>query len=429
VSSGFTTPQHITGVPSATTVSGLMSNINKAHEGQSLKVMGKENDDVLVESDTLIVSSADSSYVTKYVISLGSLSSDAVLEAKNGSGYTINYAGSEGTITGIQFGASIKEVMNNINKPENALITVLDIDENLVPLQLRNFNEDYVNTKASNRIFFEVIAEDGVSIILYQLILNGSASDAYLYSDLYHVDQDFKLVSFVPQGSNVQTLFTNLHPNDGASIKLLDKTGQERIVGKVEADDEIVVSSADQTVQHVYFIQFLEEGNGSKAYVLSDVLKVDQIQKEISGLQENTSYETFLGQIKPAPEATFVLLDNQQQAVTSGMIAHGYTLVVSSGDGLKVVNYTISTLTSVDPRMIEALKIYPNPASDRIIIEGAGINDHLVIKNISGRTVKIVDNEELMSGSVSLGDLSPGIYLIYINNKGIYSRPLKLIKL
>jgi hypothetical protein len=227
------------------------------------------------------------------------------------------------------------EVLNNIIKPTEAILSVVDINDNLVPLQLRNFTEGYVNTKASNRIFLDVLAEDGVTMILYQLILNGSASDAYLYSDLYHVDQDFKLVSCVSQGTNVQTLFTHLHPNAGASVKLLNKAGQEKTMGNVEADDEIIVSAADQTVQNVYFIQFLEEGNGSKAYVLSDVLKVDQILKEISGLQENTSYETFLGQIKPAPEATVVLLDYQQQAVTSGMIAHGYTLCGKLGRWLK----------------------------------------------------------------------------------------------
>jgi hypothetical protein len=82
----------------------------------------------------------------------------------------------------------------------------------------------------------------------------------------------------------------------------------------------------------------------------------------------------------------------------------------------------------VDARMIEALKIYPNPASDLIFIEGAGIKGHLVIKNISGRTVKIVDNKELLSGSVSVGDLSPGIYLMYVNYKNINSRPVKLVK-
>jgi hypothetical protein len=343
VSKGYTSAQDIIGVPAGTTVSGFLANIVRAHEEQSLQLKGKENDDLLETGDTLIVTSADASAYTEYLISLGSLSSDAVLFAKDGSGYTIAFTGSEGTISGIQFGTSIEDVLNNIIKPTEAILSVLDLNENLVPLQLRNFNEEFVKTKASNRIFFEVIAEDGVSIILYQLILNGSASDAYLYSDLYHVDQNFKLVSYVPQGINVQSLFKYLHPNAGASVKLLNKAGQERMTGDVVSDDQIIVSSADQTVQHVYFI--------------------------------------------------------------------------------------ISTLTSLDPRMMEALKIYPNPASDLIYIEGAGINDHLVIKNISGRTVKIVDNEELMSGPVSVGDLSPGIYLIYINNKGIYSRPVKLIKL
>jgi hypothetical protein len=429
VSTGYASPQLIKGVAPGTIVSGFMSNIIKAHEDQILELVGKGSDDVLVTGDVLKVTSADALSSTEYVIELGIFSSDAVLVAKTGSGYTIAHSGNEGTISGIQFGASIDEVLNNVIKPTEAIMSVLDINENLVPLQLKNFNEEYVNTKASNRIFFEVIAEDGVSTILYQLLLNGSASDAYLYSDFYQVDQDFKLVSYVPQGTNVQTLFTHLYPNAGASVKLLNKAGDERMMGDVVSDDEIVVTSADQTVQQVYFIRLVEEGNGSKAYVLSDVLNVDQIQKQISGLLENTPYETFISLIKPAPEATVVLLDNEQQTVTSGVVAHGFTLVVSSGDGLKVVNYTISKLTSVDPRMIEALKIYPNPASDRIFVEGAGMNDHLVIKNISGRIVKLIDNKELLTGSVSVEDLSPGIYLIYTNNKGIYSRPVKLIKM
>jgi hypothetical protein len=429
VSTGYTSPQQITGVAPGTIVSGFMSNIIKADEDQILEVVGKGTDDALVTGDILQVTSADALSSTQYVIELGSFSSDAMLVAKTGSGYTIAYSGNEGTISGIQYGTTVEDVLNNVNKPTEAIMSVLDINENLVPLQLKNFNEEYVNTKASNRIFFEVIAEDGVTMILYQLLLNGSASDAYLYSDFYQVDQDFKLVSYVPQGTNVQTLFTHLYPNAGASVKLLNKGGDERMLGDVVSDDEIVVTSADQTVQHVYFVQFLGEGNGSKAYVLSDVLNVDQIKKEILGLQENTQYETFLGLIIPAPEATVVLLDDQQQIVTSGVIGHGYMLKVSSGDGLKVVNYTISTLTSVDPKMTEALKIYPNPASDRIFVEGAGINDHLLIKNISGRIVKLVDNKELITGSVSVGDLSPGIYLIYTINKGIYSRPVKLIKM
>jgi hypothetical protein len=38
-----------------------MSNINPAHEDQSLELKGKENDDLLETGDTLIVTSADAS--------------------------------------------------------------------------------------------------------------------------------------------------------------------------------------------------------------------------------------------------------------------------------------------------------------------------------------------------------------------------------
>ena len=198
VSDGYKTPQQITGVPDGTTVSGFMSNINKAHEDQSLKVIGKENDALLAEKDTLMVTSADSLNVTKYVISLGSLSSDAVLVAKNGSGYTIDNTGSEGTITGIQFGTTIEEVLNKVTKPINAVLNVIDFNNNLVPLQVRNFNETYVDTKAGSNICFEVIAEDGVTKILYQLIINSHESEAYAYSDCYEVNQDLQLVSDLP---------------------------------------------------------------------------------------------------------------------------------------------------------------------------------------------------------------------------------------
>jgi hypothetical protein len=429
VSGGYTTPQHITGVAAGTTVSGFMSNIDKAHEDQSLMVMGKENNDELAEGDTLIVTSADSSSVTRYAISLGSLSSDAVLDAKTGSGYTIDYTGSEGTISGIQFGATIKEVLDNINKPENAIITVLDIGDNLVPLQLRNFNKEYIDTKAGNNICFEVIAEDGATRIIYRLILNSTDRDAWVYSDFYEVDQYLQLVSYVPQGTNVQTLFSYLHPNEGAGVTLVDETGLERILGNVESDDLVIVTSADNSVQAVYFIEFLNESSVSKAYVVSDVLEVDQLQMLISGIPENTVYNIFMELITPARGASVVLLDNQQQPVTSGEIANDYTLKVTSGDGLKAVTYDLSVITSVDQPVFNQMKIYPNPATSRIFIEGVGINCNIVIRNISGQIVKIVDYKEVMSGSVSVGELTPGIYLIYGISRESYSRPVKLIKL
>ena len=60
------------------------------------------------------------------------------------------------------------------------------------------------------------------------MCLKDPIRDAYLYSDFYQVDQDLQLVSYIPMGTNVQTLFKYLHSNEGASMKLVNKAGEER---------------------------------------------------------------------------------------------------------------------------------------------------------------------------------------------------------
>ena len=210
---------------------------------------------------------------------------------------------------------------------------------------------------------------------------------------------------------------------------MLIKQEKRELLGDVAFDDEIIVTSADQSVQVVYFIEFLEMQSGSKAYVTSDVLDVDQLQKMISGIPENTLYNIFLGLIEPARGASVIILDDQQQAVTSGIIENGYTLQVTSGDGLTVVSYNLSILTRFNQPVFTQLKVYPNPATDRIFIEGVGVGNYLVIKNISGQTVKIAYHKDIVNGSISVEDLTPGVYMIFEVSNNQYSVPVKFIKL
>ncbi|MCK4922924.1 MAG: hypothetical protein KAS71_17865, partial [Bacteroidales bacterium] len=79
VSDGYQTPQSIEGVIDNTTVSQLLANINKNDPDQVLQVMGKGNDDVIANEDTLMVTSADGNNVTKYTLLIGALDSDATL--------------------------------------------------------------------------------------------------------------------------------------------------------------------------------------------------------------------------------------------------------------------------------------------------------------------------------------------------------------
>ncbi|MCK4922247.1 MAG: hypothetical protein KAS71_14445, partial [Bacteroidales bacterium] len=79
VSDGYQTPQSIEGVINNTTVSQLLANINKNDPDQVLQVMGKGNDDVIANEDTLMVTSPDGKNVTKYALLIGALDSNATL--------------------------------------------------------------------------------------------------------------------------------------------------------------------------------------------------------------------------------------------------------------------------------------------------------------------------------------------------------------
>ena len=251
---------------------------------------------------------------------------------------------------------------------------------------------------------------------------------AYLYSDMYHVDQELNLVSLIPDGTTVSTLFKYLKANEGADIMLVNKIGMERTEGNVSFDDEVIVTSPDGTVQNVYFLSFMEESQNTEAYLLSNVFTVDQGAKTISGVPENTNYEVFMGLLIEAPNASVELMDDQGLVVESGKIGEGFSVKVTSSDGLKEVVYAINLLVSVDLGTTETFRIYPNPARDFIFVKGMKQNSNLVISNISGVIVKMYSTEQVQEGSISVSDLPQGIYLIYMQSINSVTPPVRFIK-
>ncbi len=60
----------------------------------------------------------------------------------------------------------------------------------------------------------------------------------------------------------------------------------------------------------------------------------------------------------------------------------------------------------------KALNVYPNPASDQLIIEGLKLNDRIQIVNVQGQVVKdFIYNSTVFS----ISDLNSGIYFISVN--------------
>jgi hypothetical protein len=247
--------------------------------------------------------------------------------------------GETGTISGIPLGTSVSEVVGNVTIPAKAMMNIIDENDNVVPMQVRNFDTVYVNTLATNYVFFEVIAEDGVTKITYQL-KPAIGDEVYAYSDVFNVDQEVQMIYHVPNGIRVTEFFKHLKPSEGAEIHLLDKEGVVVTAGSLAFDDMVEVTNGTKSKK--YYLQFLTEEEGVEAYVLSNVFEVSEPDAAIYGLSATMNLQVFLNSITPAPMATVKVLDETGTEITSGNIEAGKDkLVVTSGNGQKEVEYSL----------------------------------------------------------------------------------------
>ena len=340
VSDGYESPQDIKGVVAGTTVSDFMANLIPAHEEQELVVEGKGENDGIAEGDVLKVTSANDSNITEYNLIIGALSDDAELTSQE---YTIEIDGGEGTISGIEMGTTVQEVIANVTKPQFATLYVTDEKvENLIPLKSLDVDTNYVNTLAKDNIKFEVIAENGTDRIVYDLKLAIPNNEAYLFSEVYTVDQEMRYVSRIPNGTNVKTLFEHLKANKGAGTKVIDRIGAERTMGDLKGDDMIVVKSPDGTKEKYYNLELVSEaGQENDAWVVSDVFTVNQVSDEISEIEDGMSVVIFNNLVRKAPNSTMTLHDSEGNEKTSGDIMTGDQLMVVSGNGKYSVTYEL----------------------------------------------------------------------------------------
>ena len=121
---------------------------------------------------------------------------------------------------------------------------------------------------------------------------------------------------------------------------------------------------------------------------------------------------------------------------------HGFMVHLNDESILKSINFATSdhSDTSFRPKMVlvfdpslntslndrlpdvEKVKVYPNPATDRIQIESSAIVQNILISDLSGRVFK-----QSVESKMFVGDLSAGVYIINIQtNAGSTQR--KFIK-
>ena len=438
VSKGFEGNQTIEGVTTNTNVATFYNNIVKADAGQTLKVHatadGSEmgTDAMLNMNDTLIVLSADSVNTTKYVLSVtdDGLSSDALLtSAKYAIDADIN-AGT-GSVSEFELGTTLRTVIENITVPLNASMQIINDKGEYVSMQMLNFDSVYVNVIATSNIYIEIVAEDATTKIVYQLLPEFSTNNVFLTSSVYSVSQNELLIDLVPVGTNVSSFLNNLIPSTGATIKLVDKNGLERLDGYVVDDDKVVVTSANGMYSNIYFISRLKQeyvaGGTYLAYILSNNYAVDQLMYKVDGVPGDELVADFLTKITTAEGAEAMIIDTNGNEKTSGDIDGADKIMVTSADGRITVYYTFGTLTAADAIGDVDISIYPNPTNSDINISGVKSGYRIQVYNSSGTAIR-----DMNAGSsierISMGNQPAGMYLIVVSDNNLSLGKFKVIK-
>ena len=447
VSEGYSMNESIRGMTTGTTVADFMSNLIKKNENQVLNVHGLENgtelsmDAVLGRNDTLVVMSADSVNITRYVLDVSEegLSSDALLtsdryvitvDSEPKSAGTAAEAG-EGTITGFEYGTQLNTLLNNIDVPAGASLSVINGEGAYVPLKALNFDTLYVWTTVNANIYFDALAEDGVTRIIYQLQPQSSESQAIVLSDVYSVLQRNLLIEYVPGGTNVSSFLANLTPSLGATMKVVDKMGNERLEGTVADDDKLIVTSADGKGQTTYYIsklatKYVKESK-YLAYITSNIYKVDQLDYKVYNVSGSISISDLYSRIDVADGATAIIIDENGVEKTTGNIAKTDKVKVTSADGKTVVMYTFETLTGANSLNKQQLTVYPNPTNDKLSISGLEPGERIQIFNSTGRIMNEIQVKQNIE-TVSLADYASGVYFVIIVNNNVVIGKEKVIK-
>jgi hypothetical protein len=437
VSEGYTSPQQIKGIKTGTTVSEFLAGIIKKNENQSLHVSRGVNGDqlgmdaTLNLNDVLTVLSADSTNTTQYILEVTErgLSTNALLTSTE---YFVGVEVTTGGIYNIPVGTKLSEVLANVTIPTGALLTVVDVNDAYVPLKRLNYDTIYVDVTINSDIYFDVLAEDGVTRIIYQLKPNVLASDAFVTSDMYSVTQGDFLIELVPRGTNVQSFLSNLTPAFGASLVIIDKWGNIRTEGIVADDDKLVVTSADGTVTNVYHISKLATqfvpNTTYLAYILSDDYAIDQMEYKIHGASGAADISEFYSKIRAVFGANAVVVDENGVVKTSGQLKRTDKVQVISADGRIMVMYTFGQLTAAEfPFAQKQTEIYPNPTTGKLNVSGLQPGSRIQIFNAMGVMMQIINVRQSIE-TVSLENYSNGIYFVITSENNLITGRHKIVK-
>ena len=337
----------------------------------------------------------------------------------------------KGTISGFEYGTKLNTLLANIKVPAGANLSVINSEGAYVPLKVLNFDTSYVYTTVNANTYFDVLAEDGLTRIVYQLQPQSSQGDAFVLSNAYNVVQKELLIEFVPRGTNVQPFLSNLIPSLGASIKVVDKMGNERTNGTVADDDKLVVTSVNGLKQTVYHISKLATEYVPKstylAYITSNTYVVDQLNYMVFNVSGSAPISEFYSKINVAPGASAIVVDKNGLVKTTGDIDGSDKVQVTSADGKTKVIYSFGTLTSNQKLDKQEISVYPNPTNGKVQVNGVKAGNRIQVFSSTGAVVRDINVKSSME-ILSLDNQPGGMYMIVVSGENSITAKFKVIK-
>ncbi|MDX2431170.1 MAG: T9SS type A sorting domain-containing protein [Bacteroides sp.] len=437
VSDGYKEVQSIQGDLSSTTVEGFFENVDQADPMQVFSLLSgadgsvKDSTSAVAAGDTLMVISADGVNTTKYELIDIPLDSDAVLTAANDpSNLTISHSGEEGTIEGAVYGGLLKDLLAEVKVPDLAVMNIIDSNGELIPMQYMGYDSLKVDTKVGDDIYFEVVAQDLVTIITYKLEPEILASDAFVISSIYEVNDD---IDGLADGTSTQLFWMNIEVVKGATATLLSKLGDERMDGFVSYDDVLRVVSEDGSNTVTYFITFVNENNpdANESPVIelafSDTTFADPGTIMVSATATDDDLPpppalTYLWEVTSGSASDVVIANADQLSTDVSFNAKGnYELTLSVSDGA-VTSQAVVTVTvgavNIHEILTPALHIYPNPAREKLTLELSNMPGNASMVTIYKITGSAVYNARLVTErtEIDVSTFNAGLYFIKVDS-------------
>lgn len=430
VDDGYQGELGITGIGNGETVQQFYDNLIIADTAMDLSVKtntdGAIRDlaDPVVQGDTLIVVSADGKNTTKYVLDLTALDDNTNLVPSDGSELTV----ADGAVSGFDLGATLESVLAGVKTASDlSILNVMDADGALVPLKELDSNGEYQPVLASSDIMFEVVAQNGDKA-QFQLTPSSDAGDAYVMSSVYEVDNEYFIISGLPGGTAVSSFMKNIIPAEGATVTIIDKANFDRALGNLAYDDLLKVVSSDGSKTVTYMLNFMEEiiiNAEPSATVASDNIEVEvgvatsvSVTAEDDGLPAPPGALTYTWSVSSG-EAANVTIANPDQATTDVTFAavgsYELQIVVSDGELETSATVSVSVVVGIESYS-SAFRMYPNPASESVILEMADRGNQTPMVSIYDITGKSVYKElaENSTMTIDVSGMETGLYFVKI---------------